>query len=160
MHLDGTFTLTDHTGNTRSLADFKGKVVVLLFGYTHCPDVCPTTLAEISLALKQLGTDASRVQVLFITLDPERDSQAILAQYVPAFNPAFLGLRGDTSSTAEFTRRLKVFYQKHKTAGLPGYSLDHSASSYIIDREGKLRLLANYGLGSDALAHDLKLLLH
>ena len=160
MHLDAAFDLTDQNGQRRTLADFKGKAVILLFGYTHCPDVCPTTLAEISLALQQLGPDAAQVQVLFITLDPERDSQDILARYVPSFNPTFLGLRGNAASTADIAKKLKVFYQKHEMPGHAGYTLDHSASSYVIDPEGNLRLMVNYGFGREALVHDLKLLLH
>ena len=160
MDVGGDFTLTDHNGKSRKLSDFKGKAVVLFFGYTHCPDVCPTTLSEMTLALKQLGADAQRVQVLFITLDPERDTTAVLAQYVPSFNPAFLGLRGDAAETIEITRRFKVFAQKHETGSSSGYTLDHSASSFIFDPAGKLRLLVSFGQGSEAVAHDLKLLLH
>jgi protein SCO1 len=161
MDIGGDFTLTDHNGKLRSLSEFKGKAVVLLFGYTHCPDVCPTTLSEMTLALKQLGTaDAQRVQVLFITLDPERDTTAVLAQYVPSFNPAFLGLRGDAAETIEMTRRFKVFAQKHDTGSNSGYTLDHSASSFVFDTTGKLRLLVGFGQGPEAVAHDLKLLLH
>lgn len=160
MDVGGDFTLTDHHGKLRTLSEFKGKAVVLFFGYTHCPDVCPTTLSEMALALKQLGPDAQRVQVLFITLDPERDTAALLAQYVPSFNPAFLGLRGDATATAEMTRRFKIFAQKHETGSSSGYTLDHSASSFVFDPAGKLRLLIGFGQGPEAVAHDLKLLLH
>ena len=116
--------------------------------------------AEMALALKQLGPDAQRVQVLFVTLDPDRDTSAVLGQYVPSFNPTFLGLRGDTSATAEMAKRFKVFAQKHETGGGSGYTLDHSASSFIFDPTGKPRLLVSFGHGPQAVAHDLKLLLH
>lgn len=160
MDVGGDFTLTDHNGKSRTLSEFKGKAVVLFFGYTHCPDVCPTTLSEMTLALKQLGADAQRVQILFVTLDPERDTAAVLAQYVPSFNPAFLGLRGDTATTVEITRRFKIFAQKHETGSSSGYTLDHSASSFVFDPAGKPRLLVGFGQGPEAVAHDLKLLLH
>ena len=159
-YADADFHLADPSGKARSLADFRGKVTVLFFGYTHCPDVCPTTLSEMALALKQLGPDAQRVQVLFVTLDPDRDTSAVLGQYVPSFNPTFLGLRGDTSATAEMAKRFKVFAQKHETGGGSGYTLDHSASSFIFDPTGKPRLLVSFGQGPQAVAHDLKLLLH
>lgn len=158
--LGDDFALPDHTGKIRSLGDFKGKAVVLFFGYTHCPDVCPTTLSEMALALKQLGTDASRVQVLFVTLDPERDTPALLAQYVPSFNPSFLGLRGDAATTAELAKKFRIFSQKRETGSPSGYTLDHSALSFVYDPTGKLRLLVNYGQGPEAVAHDLRLLLH
>jgi protein SCO1/2 len=160
MDLGGDFTLSDHNGKLRTLSEFKGKAVVLFFGYTHCPDVCPTTLSEMALALKQLGPDAQRVQVLFVTLDPERDTTTVLAQYVPSFNPTFLGLRGDTATTLDMTKRFKIFAQKHATGSGSGYTLDHSASSFIFDPTGKPRLLLSFGQGPQAVAHDLKLLLH
>ncbi len=108
------FKLTDHNGQVRTLADFKGKAVVMFFGYTHCPDVCPTTLSEVAQALNLIGDKASKVQVLFITVDPARDTQSLLAQYVPAFNPGFLGLYGDEAATAKVAKDFRVFYQKHQ----------------------------------------------
>jgi protein SCO1/2 len=153
------FELADHNGKTRRLADFRGKAVALFFGYTQCPDVCPATLAEFAAALKQLGNDADRVQVLFVTIDPERDTQALLAQYVPAFNPAFLGLRGDAEATARTAKQFRVFFQKQAGKTAEGYTMDHSAGTYIYDQRGRLRLYAKYGEGADALVHDLRLLL-
>ena len=152
------FQLTDHDGKTRTLADFKGKVVVVFFGYTHCPDVCPTTMNELALVMKELGKDAARLQVLFITIDPERDTPALLSQYVPAFNPSFLGLYGDAEATARTAREFKVIYQKQPQPG-GSYTMDHTAGSYIYDSVGRLRLFAQYGQGTQALLHDIRLLL-
>lgn len=157
------FRLTDHTGKIRQLADFRGKLVVLFFGYTQCPDVCPATLGELALVMKSLGDDAKQVQVLFVTLDPERDSQELLAQYVPAFNPGFLGLRGDVAATQETAKAFRVFYQKQPGAGPGSYSIDHTAGSYVFDRLGRLRLFVRYGATGDAgvagLVADLRVLL-
>ena len=110
--IGGFFSLTDHTGATRTLRDFSGKVVVLFFGFMHCPDVCPTTLSDMAEVKKKLGKDGERLQVLFVTLDPERDTQALLAQYVPAFDPSFIGLYGSPEATAEVAKNFKIFYQK------------------------------------------------
>jgi protein SCO1/2 len=152
------FELKDPHGNTRRLADFKGKAVVLFFGYTQCPDVCPTTLAALADAMKRLGPDADRVQVLFVTVDPERDTPALLAQYVPAFDRRFLGLYGDAEATARTAKEFKVLYQKVPgTAGT--YTMDHSAGTYIFDPQGRLRLYVSNGQGSDVFAHDLRELL-
>lgn len=152
------FELTDHHGTSRRLADFKGKIVVVFFGFTHCPDVCPTTLAELANVMKQLGADAKRVQVLFVTVDPERDTQALLAQYVPAFHPSFLGLYGDAAQTTATAREYKIVYEKRPNPK-GGYTVDHSAGTFIYDSDGRLRLFANYGMGADALAHDIQALL-
>jgi protein SCO1/2 len=149
--------LTDHTGRTRTLEDFRGKAVVVFFGFTHCPDVCPTTLADLAQAVKQLGADADRVQVLFVTVDPERDTQQALAKYVTAFDPRFLGLYGDAAATQSVAKEFKIYYEKRKTAD--SYSVDHSAQSYVIDPQGRLRLLVRHErIGSD-LAPDLRTLL-
>lgn len=153
------FTLVDHTGKTRSLADFRGKVVVVFFGYTHCPDVCPTTLAELKMVKEQLGPDGERVQVLFVTVDPERDTQDVLARYVPAFDPAFIGLRGDAAATAKVAKDFKVFYQKVRGSRPDNYSVDHTAGSYVFDPDGRLRLFARQGNPAN-LASDIRLLLH
>ncbi|HEY7655522.1 MAG TPA: SCO family protein [Burkholderiales bacterium] len=150
--------LTDHTGKPRTLADFRGKVVTVFFGFTHCPDVCPTTLAEMAQVVKALGPDGDRVQVLFVTVDPERDTQQVLARYVPAFHPGFLGLYGDAEATARAAKAFKIYYQK-QPAKDGHYSVDHSAGTYILDREGRLRLFAGYGTGAPALLHDIRLLL-
>src|SRR5713226_1983829 len=112
VEIGGDFQLTDHNGHPRSLADFRGKVVAIFFGFTHCPDVCPTTLAELGAVMRELGAEAGGVQVLFVTLDPERDSAALLRRYVPAFHPQFLGLYGDAEATARTAQEFKVFYQK------------------------------------------------
>jgi protein SCO1/2 len=152
------FQLTDHNGTPRTLADFKGKVVAIFFGYTQCPDVCPTVLGELAIVANELGTDAERMQVLFITADPERDTPAVLAKYVPAFHPSFLGLYGDADATARTAKEFKVFYQKQPLPG-GGYSVDHSAGTYIYDTAGRLRLFAGYGQGAPKMLHDIRLLL-
>lgn len=154
------FALTDHTGKPRSLADYKGKVVSIFFGYTNCPDVCPTTLAEMKSVLDKLGpADAKRVQVLFVTIDPERDTQALLAQYVPAFDPSFVGLYGDLEATQFVAKNYKVFFQKVKGKTPGSYTMDHSAGSYVYDPRGKLRLFVRHGQPLDGLVSDFKLLL-
>jgi protein SCO1 len=150
--------LTDHNGQHRTLSDFNGKVVVLFFGFIHCPDVCPTTLAELAQVAKELGPDAKKMQVLFVTVDPERDTPELLKQYVPSFHPDFLGLYGDAAATAQAAKEFKIFFQKQpQTAG--GYSMDHSAGTYVLDQEGRLRLFAQYGAGAPALLHDIRILL-
>ena len=153
------FRLTDLMGKSRTLSDFKGKIVVLFFGYTHCPEACPNTLMELALVMKRLGPDAGKVQVLFVTLDPERDTQATLSQFVPAFNPGFIGLYGTPEQTAETAKEYRLFYSKEPGKSPGNYTLDHSVGTYIYDQSGKLRLHASYGLGVDALVHDIKLLL-
>ncbi len=151
--------LTDHHGEPRSLADFRGKVVALFFGYTHCPDVCPTTLGDLAGAVRLLGERRGEVQVLFVTLDPERDTREVLAQYVPAFDPGFLGLYGNAEVTAQVARDFGVYHQKQASGGRAGYTLDHSAGVYVFDRKGKLRLYFNHGQKSREMAHDFTRLL-
>jgi protein SCO1/2 len=153
------FRLVDHNGKPRTLADFKGKVVLLFFGYTHCPDVCPTTLAEAAAAMQELGPQADRVQVLFVTVDPERDTPALLARYVPSFHPTFLGLHGDEQQIAETTRDFKVFAQKTPGGSAGDYLIDHSAGTFVFDPQGRLRLYHGYGKGAASLVHDIRLLL-
>lgn len=153
------FRLTDHNGRVRTLADFKGKVVAIFFGYTHCPDVCPTTLSDFAAALKLLGDQAGRVQVIFVTLDPQRDTPDILKQFVPAFNPAFLGMYTDAETLKQLAKEYKVVYQKTSVKATSDYLIDHSAGTYIYDPKGNLRLLMPYGSSPEAIAHDLKLLL-
>jgi len=153
------FKLTDHTGKVRTLADFKGKAVVMFFGYTHCPDVCPTTLSDLAQALNLLGKDADKVQVLFVTVDPARDTQALLATYVPAFNPGFLGLYGDEAATAKVAKDFRIFYQKHQGKSSQSYDVDHTAGTYVFDPSGKLRLFMSYGQGAEKIADDLRALL-
>lgn len=153
------FALTDHTGKARTLADFKGKAVILFFGYTQCPDVCPTTLMTMNETLKLLGNDAARVQVLFASLDPARDTQELLAQYVPQFNSGFIGLRGDEAATAAMAKDFRAFYTKVPGATPTTYTIDHSTGSYAFDPQGRLRLLLKHGEAPANLAADLKLLL-
>ena len=154
-----SLTLTDHTGRPRSLADWKGKVVVLFFGFTQCPDVCPTTLATMADVVKRLGPDADGVQVLFVTVDPERDTQAVLAPYVTAFDPRFVGLYGDAEATAKAAREFRVFFQKVPGSAPGTYTIDHTAASYVLDREGRLRLYVRHQAPAEDIASDLRTLL-
>jgi protein SCO1 len=154
------FRLTDHHGKTRTLADFRGKVVVMFFGYTQCPDVCPTTMMEMTAVLQQLGADAPRVQMLFVTVDPERDTRELLANYVPAFHPSFIGLYGDLETTARTAKEFRVFYQKQAGSTPTSYTVDHTAGSYVLDAQGRVRLFARYGDGGANLAADLRTLLN
>ncbi|MFI4904251.1 MAG: SCO family protein [Burkholderiales bacterium] len=153
------FTLPDTSGKVRTLGDFHGKVVVMFFGYTHCPDVCPTTLAELAQTMQSLGADADRVQVLFVTVDPARDTPDVLAQYVPAFDKRFVGLRGDADALAATAKEYKVIYQKQPGPTPGSYSMDHSAGTYIYDPQGRLRLYVSYGQGPEVFVHDIKALL-
>ena len=150
--------LTDHNGQRRTLADFRGKVVVLFFGFAHCPDACPTTMAELATVARELGPDAARLQVLFVTVDPERDTPEVLKQYVPSFNPSFLGLYGTIEETTRAAKEFKVFFQKQQQPG-GSYTIDHSAGTFVLDKEGRLRLFASYGAGAKPLLHDIRLLL-
>ena len=151
--------LTGHDGKPRTLADFRGKLVVLFFGYTYCPDVCPTTLVDMAAAMKSLGNDAGRVQVLFVTLDPERDTREVLAQYVAAFDPRFLGLYGDAAATQRAAKEFKIFYEKRSGSTPSAYTVDHSGQSYVLDAQGKLRLFARHDRIAADLADDLRTLL-
>jgi protein SCO1/2 len=152
------FSLTDHNGKPRTLADFRGKVVALYFGYVHCPDYCPTTLADLAQTARLLGPDAKRFQVLFVTVDPERDTPAVLSKFVPSFNPDFLGLYGDASATARTAQEFRIVYKKY---ALPNnnYSVDHSVGTFIFGPDGQLRLFAPYETQPRAMVHDIKLLL-
>ena len=152
-------SLTDTEGRRRTLADFRGKIVVLFFGFTQCPDVCPSTLAELAEVKRSLGADGERVQGVFVTIDPERDTPELLKEYVTTFDPSFVALRGDADETKKAAREFKVFYAKvpGKTEG--SYTMDHTAGSYVIDADGHLRLFTRYGSGAQALTDDLKLLL-
>jgi len=153
------FHLIDHTGKPRTLADFRGKVVAIFFGYTQCPDACPTTLSELATVMQKLGPDAARVQVLFVTVDPERDTPELLSRYVPAFNPSFIGLYGDATATAETAKEFKVIYQKQPGPTPGSYSMDHSTGTFIFDPQGRLRVYEAYAQGPDAFAHDIRALL-
>ena len=157
--LTGNFTLTGHDGKPHGLADWQGKVVVVFFGFTQCPDVCPTTLAEMATAMKKLGERANDVQVLFISVDPERDTPELLAKYVPAFDPRFMGLVGTSEQTAQAARAFKVFYQKAPGTTPGSYTVDHTAGLYVLDRDGRLRLFMRNGQDTEALVHDLNVLL-
>lgn len=149
--------LTDQYGKLRHLEDWRGKVVVLFFGFTHCPDICPTTLADVANAVKKLGADAERVQVLFVTVDPERDTAKDLGSYVSAFDPRFIALRGDLAATQRTTKDFKIFFEKRKQGG--SYTIDHSAQTYVIDPQGRLRLLVRHDRISQDLADDLRQIL-
>ncbi|MCF8197579.1 MAG: SCO family protein [Sulfuritalea sp.] len=153
------FSLTDHNGQARRLADFRGKAVVMFFGYTQCPDVCPTTLSTLRDTMQMLGGDAKQVQVLFVTVDPKRDTQKLLAQYVPAFHPSFLGLYADEETTRSLAKDFKVFYAKQPGSTPDSYSVDHSTGSFAFDPKGKLRLLLRHGETPANIAADLKILL-
>jgi protein SCO1/2 len=158
--MGGELRLTGHDGKPRTVADFRGKVVVVIFGYTQCPDVCPTTLADMASAMRQLGSDARDVQVLFVTVDPKRDTPELLRQYVPAFNPGFLGLYGDAAAIARVTKDFHV-YASERPGKTPGsYTVDHSAQLFVLDRNGKVRLLISPGISPAAMASDLKVLLN
>lgn len=153
------FRLADHNGQVRTLADFKGKVVAVFFGYTHCPDVCPTTLSDFAAALQLLGPQAERVQVIFVTVDPQRDTPDLLKQFVPAFNPGFLGMVPDAETLKALAHEYKAVYQKTAVKAVDDYLIDHSAGTYIYDPQGRVRLLMPYGSSPDMIAQDLKTLL-
>ena len=149
--------LVDHHGKPRRLEDFRGKAVVLFFGFTHCPDICPTTLADIAQAVKSLGAEAERVQVLMVSVDPERDTPESLAKYVTAFDPRFLALHGDLAATRKVAGEFKIYFEKAKAGD--SYTVNHSAQSYVIDPQGRLRLLVRHDRIGQDLAHDLRALL-
>ena len=154
------FSLIDPDGKVRTLADFKGKAVVMFFGYTQCPDVCPTTLTEMQQVMTLLGPKSDKVQVLFVTVDPDRDTAAILKQYVPSFDSRFLGLRpADEAALEKVTKDFKIYYKKVPGNSPGSYTMDHSAGSYAFDQEGRLRLYIKHAQGPETLAHDLKELL-
>ncbi|AOB28894.1 MULTISPECIES: SCO family protein [Bordetella] len=151
--------LVDHNGTPRTLQDFAGKAVVVFFGFTQCPDVCPTSLAELSQVMKQLGPDADRVQVLLVTVDPERDTPEILKQYVTTFDPRFLGLTGTPEQIKQAAASFKAYYAKVPTQDGANYTMDHTAAFYLFDGKGESRVLATNTAGAEALAHDIKALL-
>jgi protein SCO1/2 len=153
------FRLTDFNGRSRTLADFRGRVVVMFFGYTQCPDVCPTTMTDMAEVKKRLGADGEKLQVIFVTLDPDRDTPAVLAQYVPSFDPSFIALRGTRDETAAIAKDFKVFYQKVPGKTETSYTMDHTAGSYVFDREGRVRLFLRHAGGVDPIVADLQKLL-
>ena len=153
------FQLTDADGNPRSLADFKGKVLVVFFGYTQCPDVCPTTMAELSEVKRSLGPAGAKVQGVFVTVDPDRDTAALLKAYVNNFGPDIVGLRGSADEIRQVAKEFKVFYAKVPGKTETSYTVDHTAGSYVFDAKGHVRLFTRYGSGAQALADDLRRLL-
>ncbi len=153
------FALTDHNGQARTLADFKGKVVVVFFGFTQCPDVCPTSLAEMAQAKQLLGADGERMQGLFVSIDPERDTPEIMKAYMAAFDPSFLALYAKLDDLPALARSFKIYYKKVPGSTPENYTMDHSAGSYVYDPQGRIRLYNRYGTGAQALAEDLKKLL-
>ncbi len=153
------FDLPDADGQRRRLADFKGKVTVVFFGYTQCPDVCPTTMLELAEVKKALGADGARVQGVFVTIDPERDTAQVLKAYVTNFSPDFIALRGSDEETKAVAKQFKVYYAKVPGKTEASYTMDHTAGSYVFDSQGHIRLFTRYGSGAEALKHDLQLLL-
>ena len=153
------FQLTDHDGRPRTLKDFRGKAVVVFFGYTHCPDVCPTTLSEIAEAKRLLGPDGAKVQGVFVTVDPQRDTPEMLKAYMANFGPDFVALRGTPEQLAAVAKEYKIYYKKVDGKTPDSYTMDHSAGSYVYDPQGRVRLYTRYGTGPEALAADLKILL-
>lgn len=151
--------LTDHHGKLRTLDDFKGKVIVVFFGYTQCPDVCPTTMSTLKEVREKLGDDGKRLQVLFVSVDPERDTEQVLANYVPSFDPDFLGLRGSLEETAAAAKEFKVFYSKNPGKTPTSYTIDHSAGVFIFDTQGRLRLFGAHGYTVEAYLNDIRALL-
>lgn len=153
------FELSDHNGQARHLSDFAGKVVVVFFGYTQCPDVCPATMIELAQVKKLLGADGERLQALFVTLDPERDTPELLKAYMVNFDPMFLALRPTLEQLPVLAKDFKIYYKKVAGKSADGYTMDHSAGSYIFDTKGKLRLFTRYGSGAPVLAADIAQLL-
>lgn len=153
------FRLMDHAGRVRTLADFRGKAVAIFFGFTHCPDICPTALAQLAEVMKLLGQDERRVQVLFVTVDPKRDTPAVLSQYVPAFHPSFVGLYGDAAATERTAKEFKVYYRVNQANEQGAYSVDHSGQILVVDPRGRLRLFMKPELSPETMARDLRVLL-
>ncbi|MDC8772705.1 SCO family protein [Roseateles albus] len=154
-----SLNMSDQDGRSRSLAEFKGKIPVVFFGYTQCPDVCPTTLAELAEVKRSLGADGERVQGIFVTIDPERDSAALLKAYVASFDPSFIALRGSDEQTKAVAKEFKVYFAKVAGKTPESYTMDHTAASFIFDTQGRVRVFSRYGSGASALANDIKLLL-
>lgn len=158
--MGGELGLTDHHGKARTLADFRGKVVVVVFGFTHCPDVCPTALADLANAVKQLGDEGRRVQVLFVTVDPKRDTPELLRQYVPAFHPDFLALAGDEAALARARKDFGVYAAVREGRTPETYTVDHSGQMFVFDPAGRVRLVVPPGMPAKSLASDLRVLLN
>jgi protein SCO1/2 len=154
-----TLSLPDISGQPRSLSDFKGKVTVVFFGYTQCPDVCPTTMAELAQVKKSLGADGDKLQGVFVTIDPERDTPQVLQSYLASFDPSFIALRGTAEQTQAAAKEFKIFYAKVPGKVEGSYTMDHTAGAFVIDRDGNPRLFERYGAGAPALLSDVKALL-
>ena len=153
------FTLTDHNGQTRSLSDFKGHVVVVFFGYTQCPDVCPTSMTELAEVKRLLGDQGDKLQGVFVTVDPVRDTPEMLKAYMANFDPSFLAFIPTPEQLAVVAKDFKVYYKKVDGKTPTSYTMDHSAGSYVFDAQGHLRLFSRYGSGPQALAEDIRTLL-
>jgi len=153
------FALTDHNGQARTLADFRGKAVVVFFGFTQCPDVCPTSMTELAHARQRLGADGERLQGLFVSIDPERDTPEVMKEYMAAFDPSFLALYSAPGELPDLAKRFRIYYKKVPGATATSYTMDHSAGSYVYDPQGRVRLYHRYGSGAQALADDVRLLL-
>jgi protein SCO1/2 len=153
------FELTDHNGKVRTLADFKGKIVVMFFGYTQCPDVCPTSMAELAEIKKLLGPDGDKLQGLFVTVDPARDTPEVLKGYMENFDPSFIALYTTPEKLEALAKDFKVYYKRVNGQTPTSYTMDHSAGSYIYDTQGNLRLFTRYGSGAKVLAADIQQLL-
>ncbi|MFN3296653.1 SCO family protein [Caldimonas sp.] len=153
------FVLSDVQGRERTMADFKGKVVAIFFGFTHCPDVCPTALLELAQVKQALGADGDKLQGIFITVDPERDTPEVMGAYVQAFDPSFVALRGSAEQTAAVAREFKVYYNKVPGKTPDSYTMDHSAGLYVFDPQGRVRLYARHGIGAEPLTQDIRRLL-
>lgn len=153
----GDFALLDPEGRTRTLADYRGKAVLIFFGFTQCPDICPTALSRAADTMRRLGPEADHLQVIFVTIDPERDTPALLREYTRAFHPSFVGLHGDEAATAGTAKQFKVFYRKVPTGS--SYTMDHSAISYVFDPKGRLRLAVKHEQPAASLASDIGRLL-
>lgn len=158
-HLGRDMAMVDAAGQVRTLADYKGKVVVVYFGYTHCPDVCPTSMAELARVMTLLKDDARKVQVIMITVDPERDPPAVVDRYVKAFNPSFVGLSGSPEQLSKTAKSFKVYYEKEPSKTPDQYAMNHSSMFYIIDQKGEARVLLNSTVPAETVADDIKLLL-
>ena len=152
-------SLPDPDGKLRTLAEFKGQVVVLFFGYTQCPDVCPATMAELAAVKRELGDEGKRVTGIFVSVDPERDTPEVLKAYVQAFDPAFVALRGTDEQVKAAAKEFKIFYAKVPGKAEGSYTMDHTAGSFLFDPQGRVRVFTRYGTGAAALQNDLKLLL-
>jgi protein SCO1/2 len=153
------FTLSDHNAQIRTLGDFKGKVVVIFFGYASCPDICPSTLSRLAAVMKALGPESERVQVLFVTVDPERDTADRLRDFVPWFHPSFLGLRGDAQETKVVSEEFRIFSARREVGSQLGYVLDHSSGAYVYDPAGRIRLYVKDTASVEEIVADIRLLL-